>query len=65
MFRIIQNTFLIGWIGPRNDTPVAPLGLEGIGIPMYYTPAAPLGLCKLVNMVRQPTCCRNKKKPRI
>ena len=27
MFGIIRNMFLIGWMTPRNDTPVAPLGL--------------------------------------
>ena len=27
MFRIIQDTFLIGWIAPKHNTPVAPLGL--------------------------------------
>ena len=27
-------------------TPVAPLGLEGIGLPMCYTPITPLGLCR-------------------
>ena len=44
MFRIIRNIFLILKVTPKRDTPVAPLGLEGIGIPMCYTPAAPLGL---------------------
>ena len=27
MFRIIQDTSLIGWMAPKHDTPVAPLGL--------------------------------------
>ena len=29
-----------------DDTPVAPLGLGGIGLPMCYIPIAPLGLCR-------------------
>ena len=32
MFRIIRDMFLIGLTAPRRDTPVAPLGLWGVGI---------------------------------
>ena len=33
------------------DTPVAPLGLGIISLPMCYTPIAPLGLCRSGKMV--------------
>ena len=44
MFRIIRNMFLMRRRAPGRDIPVAPLGLEDLGMPMFYTPAAPLGL---------------------
>ena len=38
-----------------HDSPVAPLGLRGIGLPMCYTPIAPLGLMKKLRKTREET----------
>ena len=42
-FRDISDINPVQHLSPR-------WGLEGIGVPMYYTPIAPLGLYKLGNL---------------
>ena len=36
-----------------HNSPVAPLGLTGIGLPVCYTPIVPLGLMKKIRSTRE------------
>ena len=41
---------------PNLQQPVAPLGLEEIVFPTFYTPIAPLGLCWFIGATAYGVC---------
>ena len=55
MFRIIRNMFLMRRRPPKHDTPVAPLGLWGVG-PRFSIHLSPRwGLCRKTQLKHDTT----------